>query len=80
MTGAVTTFDHALVLNTFFACKPKLVKATGHEMFTKSLVVSRMVSNGKGRTVVTALKVLFTKFGSGLSLPTETVSIIAPVE
>ncbi len=74
------TFDHALVLNTSFACRPKLVKATGQEMFNKSLVARRMVNNGKGRTVVTALKVLFADVGSGLSLATETVSMIAPIE
>ena len=74
------TFDHALVLNTSFACSAKLVKATGQEMFNKSSVARRMVSNGNGKTVVTAVKVLFPKFGSGLSLATETMSLIGPVE
>ena len=73
------TFDHALVLNVSFACRPKLVKATGHEMFNKSLVALPMVNNGNGSTVVTAVNVLFTAFVS-VSLATETVSLIGPVE
>src|SRR5215470_2698510 len=37
-----------------------------------------MVRIGNGRTVVMALKVLLADTGSGLSLATETVSIIVP--
>ena len=74
------TFDHAFVLNVSFACRPKLVKATGHEMFNKSFVARPMVKNGNGSTVVTAVKLLFPEFGSGLSLATETVLLIGPVE
>src|SRR5215468_787734 len=63
---------------TVLNCRPKLVKATGHEIFNWLWPERRILRIGNGRTVVTALKVLLANIGSGLSLAIETVSVIVP--
>src|SRR5215813_13210245 len=72
------TFDHAFVANMSFACRPKLVSATGHKTFKRLLLVRWIVNKGNGKTVVVAVKVLLLDAGSGLSLATEAVSVIVP--
>src|SRR5256885_16831980 len=76
MIGAVMTSDHTPVLTESFLCRPKLVKATGHEIFNRSLLVRWIVNIGNGKMVVVVLKVLFADVRSGLSLTMLTVLVI----
>src|SRR6266481_1500729 len=79
MTGVVKTLDQDVpVLRMVLNCSPKLVSATGQEILNLPGAARRILSNGKGETVLVTLDVLFANAGSGLSLVTVAVSTIVP--
>ena len=79
MTGLVKTLDQEVfVLRMVLNCSPKLVNATGQEIFNLPGAERRILSNGKGEIVLVTLEVLFANAGSGLSLVTVAVSTIDP--
>src|SRR5689334_10585489 len=79
MTGIVVTSDQDVPgLRTVLNCRPKLVNATGQEILTLPGAARRILSKGKGETVLVTLDVLFGNTGSGLSLVTVAVLTIVP--